>query len=340
MIAPRLFGLMMITCSVSLVPMAASAEHDHEHGTEPVFGATAEASQFSSAQSVATAITWHLSPLSRAFDLPGAPTRGTGGMASGDALAGSAVWSSFSFARSENDDPTRLSGGNNQNLSLGIDRPLNEKLTAGISLSFTHDDTDTTYNAGTSTSRGLWLAPYLNYAFNDWLSLEASLGYGVTDNDVTQNIPGSAVTGTYDSKTTSASIALSAAKWYDKTLVSGRFGLNGSHTRQEAYTQSDGTFMAASSSSVTQASLSGTVAWWMEPAMPYATLEYAADLSNSSALAAGQGSNGAWKVTVGSNFYGQSEGWQNATGGVALSHKFGSNEEKTTELSANLRWQF
>ena len=339
MIASRLSTTVIMLGSVALAPLAVSAQQSPDTIDGPALGATAEASQFTAAQSVSNAITQRISPLSRAFDLPGAPQRGTGGMASGDGLAGSALWGSLSFARSDNDDPTQLSSGNNQNLSLGIDRPLSEKLTAGVSLSYTRDDTDTTYNGGTSESRGLWLAPYLSYAVNDWLSLEASLSYGVSDNDVMQNIWGP-VSGAYDSKTTSASLGLSAAKWYDKTLVSGRFGLNTSHTRQDAYTQSDGTPMAASSSSVTQASLSGTVAWWMEPAMPYATLEYVNDLSNSSILAAGGGDEDAFKLTIGSNFYGQNEGWQNATGGVALSHNFGRNEETSTELSMNLRWQF
>ena len=156
-----------------------------------------------------------------------------------------------------------------------------------------------------------------------------------------QNRLAGTVTVTGDYRTTSlfGSAGLSASKWMGYWLLSGRAGINGSSTTRDAFTESDGTVNAASSSTLVQGTLGGTIGYWAAPALISATATYVYDLSRPTPAAGASTDRDELKLSAGMTFYGSGE-WENLTGGVSLAKTFLRDERESTSAEASIRMTF
>ena len=282
-----------------------------------------------------------LSPTNNAFDIPGAPADDgdAGGMSGGDDPFDWSGWSNVGVGRNENTFAATRSEGWNFTKTIGADTPLGDVGTGGVLFSLSLDRTNTTYNSGSIEYTGATVAPYASFSLNDWLSADMSFGGSIAHSN--QNRLAGAVTVTGDYQTTSVfgSAGLSASKWMGYWLLSGRAGVNGSNTNRAAFTESDGTVNAASSSTLVQGSLGGTVGYWAAPALISATATYVYDLAQPTPPAGAAVDRDELKLSAGMTFYGSGE-WENLTGGVSVSKTFLRAERESTSAEASIRMKF
>lgn len=335
-----LFSIVAISASLLTLPIATGA--NAQALTDPVMVATTTEVHSMAAGAPAAAIAQRLSPLQNAFSLANAPARGQAptGIAGGDGLAGWAGWGTLSFGRSENTFVGSLSDGNNQTLSLGLDRPISDKVTFGAALAIYHDSTDTIFNGGNTETTSVSLSPYAKFTLNDWLSADVSMGYSTVNTDQMRLVFGAPVTASYDASSYFVSANLDASKWYDTWLISGRLGITASESRRDAFVESNGTANAASTTHLTQASLSGTVGYWTEPFLLYLTGEYINDLHNDAPVVLGASTDSdEFRLTLGTHIYGQGK-WKDVSGGFGITQSFGRTDKESTSAVMSLRFEF
>lgn len=320
---------------------------DHE-GPEAQLTA-ADSTQARAGAATASQILQRFSPVGNAFALPGAPRRTEGlgegaaqGLAGGDmaVLKGWSLWGSVVGGSTQNSFAPEQQKGTVWTLSTGADRPISETTTMGVSLTFTHEGADTAFGTGTRSTNSVYLAPYASFKLNDWLSADVTLGYGHTDTNQKRDFLGTPVTGSHSSHSLFGAANLTASKWHGATLLSGVVGLSGSSTRRGSFTESDGTVNLSSKSQQLQARIGGTIGYYMEPMLPYLSVEYIYDLKQERSLLPGAPNDrDEFRVTLGSHIYGTGAN-KNLSGGFAVSHSFNRSDKKATNVSLNLRLAF
>lgn len=329
-----------ITVALLCVPFATGA--NAQAITDPAMIATTTDIQSAAAMVPAAAISQRLSPLQNAFSLPNAPIRdqGAAGVAGGDGLSGWAGWSSLSFGHLENTFAGSLSDGNSQTLSVGMDRPINENVTVGATLGLYRDRTDTIFNGGNSKTTSISLSPYAKFSLNDWLSVDLSMGYSTVSTNQMRLVFGAPVTASYGADSLYAAASLDASKWNGLWLFSGRAGITVSRSQRDAFTESNGTVNAASTTHLTQANLSGTMGYWAAPFLLYMTSEYVNDLRNDAPVVIGASTDSdEFRLTLGTHIYGQGK-WENVSGGFGITQTFGRTEKKSTSAVMSVRFEF
>lgn len=320
--------------------MAGQAAAQHHGSPEEL--AAADAAQARSAVFVTSVVSQRFSPVANAFDLPGAP--GTGqGLAGGDTAMPKdwSVWSSLVARRTENDFAPEQQDSDIWSLTMGADRPVSEKMTVGLSVTISREETDTAFGTGERTADSVYVAPYANFKLNDWLSADVSLGYGYVDTAQARTPFGPPpITGTYDSHSIFGSANLTAAKWQGATLMSGVVGLSGSSTKRDSFTESDGTVNPSDTSELLQARLGGTIGYYTAPMLPYVSAEYIYDLDyERSAVPGAPNDRDEFRVTLGSHIYGSGAS-ENVSGGFSVSHQLGREAKDDTSVNLSLRIAF
>ena len=296
---------------------------------------------FGSAGQTMTTIQNHLSPLQNAFDLPDAPNRkpDAQGMSGGDGMFDWSGWSSASVGYTENTYAPTQTNGWNQSATLGADLPLGSGATAGVMFSLSHDRSNMVYNSGSIEYLGATVAPYASFSLTDWLSADMSFGASFANSNQDRLSGATTVTGSYTTNTYFGSAGLSASKWMGNWMVSGRVGVNGSSTNRAAYTESDSTANAASSSSLLQTSIGGTVGFWAAPALFYVSSSYVYDLDRPTPAAGASTDRDELRLSAGATIYGSGQ-YENITGGLSISKTFLRAEHESTGAQANLRVKF
>ena len=329
-------GCIAVAALFSLSTGAQAASH---HGDTTQENTQAEVTYSATGQTI-SAIQNHLAPVQNAFDLPGAPPRESdpAGMAGGDDLFDWSGWASLGGGYNENTFTATKTNGWNAALTVGADTPIGGGATGGLLLSVTRDHTDTVYNTGTIDYTGVSVAPYFSFSINDWLSADASFGGSYANSHQTRTAVG-IVTGDYTTSSYFASANLNAAKWMGSWLLSGRAGVNGSSSTRDAFTESDATVNAASSSSMLQASLGGTIGYWAAPALFYVSSTYVYDISRPTPAAGASTDPDELRLSIGATLYGSGE-TENITGGFSLSKTFLRDEHESTSAEANFRVKF
>jgi len=301
--------------------------------------------QASIAISTAEQISRRFAPVANAFSVPGAPTgtaTGSEGLAGGDVmlLDGWSVWGSLVGRRTENSFAPEQQDSDIWTLSMGMDRPVSDRITLGVSVTGTMEDSTTAFGTGSRDTGSVYISPYANFKLNDWLSADVSLGYGYADADQVRSVFGAPVTGSYDSDTLFGAANLTASKWSGAWLMSGAVGLSASSTKRHAFVESDTTVNPSDSSQLIQGRIGGTLGFWTEPLLPYLSAEYVYDLDdNPSTVAGAPNDRDEFRVTLGSHIYGTGDN-QKLSGGLSISHTIGRKSKEDTSANFSMRIAF
>ncbi len=200
----------------------------------------------------------------------------------GSAAQGWSLWLSGSPAHLRNRLNVARSKGHSISSTIGLDRQLSPNLVLGLGLENGYSNIRTTYNNGRARTRTHGFSLYLNYRFNDWLSLDAQGGYVYQRQKYRRRDILGLYTGRRHAHGLSASAALNAAKWLSASwMVSGRLGLVATRDKWRKYTENApfGTLaQPGEKRSLVQGVVEGGIAYWHEPVMPYLKVSYNHDL--------------------------------------------------------------
>ncbi len=283
---------------------------------------------------------WRLSARSGALALRGAPDVAPGitpvaGESEGPLGSGWTVWSMYARSWMKDRRAAVANKGDSDSFTFGVDRTLGDRLTLGASINYVHTALDTLYNAGTSRTDGITVSPYASVALTDWLTLELTGGYVYNRERTARTLPWPA-TGRRHSDGYMFGSSLSAAKWFDSVLLSGKLGLVATRDRWKAYVESDGWPHAARTNRLVQGSVEGSVSWWLDPLMPYAAVAWTYDLSTNDPLLVDRDDV---TFTGGLAWYGSGR-WEGLTADLSGSVVVGRRKQRHGTVSVGLRWNF
>lgn len=150
-----------------------------------------------------------------------------------------AVWAGGSYNHIKKADVGGRYDGGVTNGVVGYDRRVTKDLILGLATGYENVDITTQYNAGSVQGDSVSVSPYLGYVINDWLSLDAALGYSWIDYDFSRN--GGSVKGSTSAGRVFGSANLNAAQRYGDVRVRGSLGYLRLYEQQDAYTETNGT---------------------------------------------------------------------------------------------------
>lgn len=149
-----------------------------------------------------------------------------------------AVWASGSYNHVKKTDVDGRYDGSVKNGVVGYDRRVTKDLILGVATGYETVDISTKYNAGSVEGESVSLSPYLGYVINDWLSVDASLGYSWIKYDFTRNA--NAVTGNTSAGRVFGSTNLNATHRYGDFQLRAALGYLRLYEQQDAYRDSTG----------------------------------------------------------------------------------------------------
>ncbi|MEP0069914.1 autotransporter outer membrane beta-barrel domain-containing protein [Pyruvatibacter sp.] len=190
------------------------------------------------------------------------------------------AWVSYSRNETENDAPGIAYESDTDSVSVGLDFILGGPLTVGFFVSQSWTDTDSSFNRGGSDTESTTFGPYISVTVTDWLALDASFGHtsSSTDNRRVTAV-GTTVTGTQDGTTNYYSFGAGLSHWFEGGIgLSGRAGYNNSNTKNDAYTDSTATAIAATKSNLAQIQVGGRAMYYTQNFMPYVGVTYINDV--------------------------------------------------------------
>ena len=298
-------------------------------GLDPAFAASL-ASSFSS--EAMRSLGWGVTVAGRGRDL------GTGSAAAGSGNRWN-LWAAASYSRIGSSFQPLQTSGNIGVLSAGLDYRIMDNMVVGAALAGERSRIGLNYLAGGNLAGdGLTLAPYLGYVFNRSWALDASVGYGRSNYDVS----GGGATGSFRGTRMFGNVGLNyrqeiaGSRWQ----VSGRGALMSVASRSGSFTASNNVFSDGTSSDLTQLRLGGQMAYAAGQVTPYFGLTYIYDIRRpGSVTVGGQTSSGdrdSWIPAIGLRF---SSGGS-VYGGLQLSTERGRSEVKNDQLLFNLGVRF
>jgi hypothetical protein len=199
---------------------------------------------------------------------------------------------------------------------------------------------NTDVNGGSLNGNGYTLSPYVGVALNREFSLDATLGFGRTKNDINAGV--AAGSGSFTDRRTMASVGVTyrrdaSGPW----LLSGRGALLTVSDKLGAYTLSNGGLVSDGTVNVTQMRLSGQLGYKAGMVTPYVGLTYIYDISRPTiqAIPGGQtpsNDRDAWTPSIGLRF--NSAG--SLYGGVQYSSEQSRSQVKNNQFLFNLGIRF
>jgi len=198
------------------------------------------------------------------------------GLSAGDHLdVPFGVWMAGSYTDSENDSVASFEA-ERINLTGGIDANFADSLIVGLSLGLESADTRTSANNGQSDTFGFTVAPYVAYLLDEAISVDFAVGYSRLSHDESRGA-GRAITGDTNTRRLFAAGNGNWGMAYGNWYVSARGGITWLSSDLDAMTESDGTFVPASTFRIGQLSVGGEAAYSYDEWEPYlgATLSHA-----------------------------------------------------------------
>lgn len=212
------------------------------------------------------------------------------------------VWGAYSHSNVGYDYSPLTSAGDVKIYLVGADYTFSNNVIFGVAAAFDHTNTDLNFSAGKLDGSGFTISPYIGWAINRNLTLDATVGWGRTDIDTST----AGVTGSTNSDRTLGAAGLTYRHVVDAWSFSGRGAILGVRNKLDSYTLSNGTAVSDSTTHLTQIRLTGQVAYTYKQFTPYVSVAYINDLSRSdqlpvSGIPASNDSDG-WLPAVGVRF--------------------------------------
>lgn len=167
------------------------------------------------------------------------------------------VWASTSATWIKKTDPSGEFSGSVETAVAGYDRKVLTDMIVGLAFGAETAFINTRYNVGTIRGRSISLAPYVGYAINDWLTIDATLGHAWVFYDYTD---GSAATEVFSGGHADrwfGSTDLTATDRIDDLVLRAAIGYMRVSETEKSFVKTDNTFV--STSAVNLGQLRGTL---------------------------------------------------------------------------------
>jgi len=172
------------------------------------------------------------------------------------------LWISAAANSLENTFSRTAFYGATHNLLAGFDLTRSDKYVIGVVLGHEASNFTTTFNTGHERTRGFNVAPYFAYLLTPAWTLDASVGYGEFDTRQSRFLPiPLAVDSEFDSTREFASANLTNVSTWGSWTLTGALGYLAAKRKHDAYTESNGAVIAASSQTVEQGNLLAEAAY-------------------------------------------------------------------------------
>ena len=175
----------------------------------------------------------------------------------GDAAS---LWISAAANSLENTFSRTAFHGATHNLLAGFDLTRSDKYVIGVAAGHEASNYATTFNAGNERTRGFNLAPYFAYLLTPAWTVDASVGYGEFDTRQSRTLLVVA-DSEFSSTREFASANLSNVSTWGSWTLTGALGFTAAKRKHDAYTESNGAVIAASSQTVEQGNLLAEAAY-------------------------------------------------------------------------------
>jgi len=231
------------------------------------------------------------------------------------------------------------SGGDVGTLTAGLDYRASDNVLLGVALAGDRSRMNLNYvSAGRLSGDGYTIAPYVAFALNRSWTIDASVGYGRSDYDVS----GGGVSGSFLGTRTFGNVAVnfrqqvSGSRWQ----VSGRGALMTVSSRTGSFTASNSVLIDNATSDLTQLRLGGQLAYAAGQVSPFVGLTYVYDVRRPGSLTVGgqtaSGDRDAWIPAIGLRFTGSGSIY----GGLQMSSERGRSEFKNDQVLFNMGVRF
>jgi hypothetical protein len=185
---------------------------------------------------------------------------------------------------------------------VGFDYRFGPRFLVGLSAGYETTDTDTKFNRGTVESDGFIIAPYMSIGLTDRVSIDAVIGYGMLDYDLTRRDPlsNALVTGTTEADRMFGSVDLVAGERLGNWLLEGRVGASHLHEEQDAFRESNNNNVAENDITVTSGNLGARLGYSFSMLEPYIAAQYSYDFNQAEGAYDGRNTYGG---ALGLNFW-------------------------------------
>ena len=232
------------------------------------------------------------------------------------------------------------SGGNADLVLAGIDYSFSDSVVAGVALTDERTRISTSFNGGNISGNGNTIAPYLGWRINNNWLLDATLGFGSTRLNSTDNSIAGGITGSNKAERTFGTLGLAYSQGMGRWLLTGKGSLLTVESKMSAFTFSNGTFVNGSTTRTTQMRLGAQGAYNAGNVVPFVGVTYIYDIERANqGVFAGQNAandRDAWQVRAGLNF--RSSGA--LYGGIVLSSDLGRSQVKNDQILVNVGLRF
>jgi outer membrane autotransporter protein len=242
-----------------------------------------------------------------------------------------AVWVDGTYSSLDNDSPTEAFDGDTTTALVGVDVSPMNGLVVGVAVGLENTDLDLSTSNGDKETDGFSGYAYAGYQFNDFISVDAVLGYGSFDTDISETIDGATVTGDYDSDRYLGSINLNGTYEYESVLFTGTVGYLFTQEAVDSYTASDGERVDPDNTNLAQGSVGLEVGYLFEQVYPFVR----GTLENDFVTESGADSTGG-NVGGGLIYFPT----DNLTLGANAGFDVGRDDEENFSIGLNARYRF
>jgi outer membrane autotransporter protein len=181
------------------------------------------------------------------------------GASAGGAEGKLALWVNGGYSTFDEDHTTIAADGNTWALAVGGDWLFNERFIAGLAVTASVSDTNSTFNSGDLETNGYTVSPYFVTVLgkNKNLLLDGAFGYTISSNDATRAT--NTITSSFDSSSWFVSSNLTYILNRGDLRVTPKVGVLWIKNTTDAYTESGGVAVAGSSSTLGRANLGARI---------------------------------------------------------------------------------
>ncbi len=255
------------------------------------------------------------------------------GLAAGDTGRGFNLWGNFTFTESDSDQ-ARLVFDSKLNTSiLGIDTSINDKIGAGIALSYEIFDNKTTYNDGDMSTKGYSFVPYIAMLVNEHLSVDLLVGYGLIDIDQRESVK----TSSLDADKIFTQFNINGYHSIGNWNFTGTLSLLYANEKQDAYYIAyDASTIDANRVELGQFSCAAEVSYLFTSFEPYAAVAYENEYKYADPRAGTTYDHNGFLASLGARILMN----EFITGELEANHAFGRSNMDEYSILANLRYSF
>lgn len=187
-----------------------------------------------------------------------------------------AVWGQYGYTRFDEDQRAVDSDGSTHAIVVGGDYRFNRWLIGGLAFVYDRTDVDTTFNLGELEVNGYSFAPYaVVQLIQDRLFLDATVGYGITDQDAKRR--SNTITSSADGDRIFAAANLTAVFRHMNWRMQPSTGILWSRSKTDSYLESNGVRAGESVNHFGRMHVGGEVGYRFARWEPFAGAKYLYD---------------------------------------------------------------